>query len=399
MITINASSTALMAQNNLSNTQDALTDNMLQLSTGKRINSAADDAAGLQITNRMETQISGLDQAQRNANDAISMAQTAEGAMQETTDIMNRMRDLSLQSANDTNTLSDRQAMQEEVNQLVDEIDDIASNTDFAGINLLDGSAKDMTFQVGADANETISFSIDEMSSTALKGSVESATVGIDALEVGDFTTGTAAGTGTLTTATDVDVTIGEDTYSVSAAAGDTQTEVVKALNDELKDTDVSAQLDENGNVELYSVGNGSEAALNAVSIMGTVDPAATPTPGTPTKNAAVVDGGTTSFGLNELDLTTSAGAQIAVEVLDQTMATVDEERAELGAVQNRLESKVDNLSNIEENMAASQSQMLDADFAQQTTEMTSNQMLMQSGASVLTQAKSMPQYANMLMG
>ena len=162
MITINSNNTALMAQNNLFDSQNALQGNMLQLSTGLRINSASDDAAGLQISNRMETQMNGLSVAQRNANDAISMAQTAEGAMTENTSILNRMRDLSLQSANDTNTPEDRQAMQKEVDSLIEEVDRISETTNFAGIKLLDGSASDMRFQIGSNANEVIRFGIGE---------------------------------------------------------------------------------------------------------------------------------------------------------------------------------------------------------------------------------------------
>ena len=140
MITINSNSSAMMAQNNLFKTQSALKGNMMQLSTGKRINSAADDAAGLQIFNRMATQMNGLGVAQRNANDAISMAQTAEGAVSENGTTLNRMRNLALQSANDTNTDKDRAAMQKEVKSLVAEVDRIADTTNFAGTKLLDGT-------------------------------------------------------------------------------------------------------------------------------------------------------------------------------------------------------------------------------------------------------------------
>ena len=145
---------------------------MERLSTGLRINSAADDAAGLQISNRMQTQRNGLDVAIRNANDAISMAQTAEGAMQENTDILNRMRDLALQSANDTNSPRDRAALQKEIDALILEVDRISETTTFAGKKPLDGTAQGMTFQVGANANETISLSVGDLSTTALKGTL-----------------------------------------------------------------------------------------------------------------------------------------------------------------------------------------------------------------------------------
>ena len=172
MISINTNIATLQAGNNLLSTQSTFAVTMERLSTGLRINSAADDAAGLQISNRMQTQRNGLDVAIRNANDAISMAQTAEGAMQENTDILNRMRDLALQSANDTNSPRDRAALQKEIDALILEVDRISETTSFAGRKPLDGTAQGMTFQVGADANETISLSVGDLSTTALKGTL-----------------------------------------------------------------------------------------------------------------------------------------------------------------------------------------------------------------------------------
>ena len=405
MITINAHSTSLMAQNNLNNTQDALSDNMMQLSTGSRINSASDDAAGMQITNRMETQISGLDQAQRNANDAISMAQTAEGAMQETTDILNRTRDLALQSANGTNADEDRTAIQAEVDQLEAEINDIASNTNFAGISLLDGSASEdkggMTFQVGAEANETINFSIENMSASSLGGDVTSADV--SALFVADnsdasadTTTTPPNPTQTLTIDVEGSSSINVDLTNVDM---DDSEAVMTALNEGLEGHGITAGLEEaaiatpDDKTDDKVILSGE--ALEGAKISAT-DTAGQEVGGSVTRPIEALTG---KKNVDEIDLTDQAGAQEAITILDGALAQVDAERANLGATQNRLESKVDNMSNIEENMSAAQSQMLDADFAQQTTEMTSNQMLMQSGASVLGQAKSMPQYANMLMG
>lgn len=149
MITINSNNSAKMAQNILNSNQLKLTGNMQQLSTGLRINSAADDAAGMQIANRMQTQMQGLAVAQRNSSDAISMAQTAEAGMSESTNVMNRIRDLSMQAFNDTNTEEDREAIQKEVDHLKDEINRIANTTNFAGINLLDGTSEHLEFQIG----------------------------------------------------------------------------------------------------------------------------------------------------------------------------------------------------------------------------------------------------------
>jgi flagellin len=173
-LTINTNVSSLNAQRNLSKSQVDLSRSMERLSSGLRINSAKDDAAGLAISDRMTSQIRGLNQAARNANDGISMAQTAEGALQETTNILQRMRELSIQSANDTNSASDRASLQAEVNQLKQEMTRIASSTSFNGRNVLDGSMNNAQFQVGANANETISFSIP---------SAKSADLGINLLE------------------------------------------------------------------------------------------------------------------------------------------------------------------------------------------------------------------------
>ncbi len=166
-LTINTNVASLNAQRNLGKSQNDLSRSMERLSSGLRINSAKDDAAGLAISDRMTSQIRGLNQAARNANDGISLAQTAEGAMQETTNILQRMRELAIQSANDTNSSSDRASLQAEVNQLQQEMTRIASSTSFNGQNVLDGTLNNAQFQVGANANETISFSIPSAESSA----------------------------------------------------------------------------------------------------------------------------------------------------------------------------------------------------------------------------------------
>jgi flagellin len=159
-LTINTNVSSLNAQRNLGKSQADLARSMQRLSSGLRINSAKDDAAGLAISDRMTSQIRGLNQAARNSNDGISLAQTAEGALQETTNILQRMRELAIQSANDTNSASDRASLQAEVNQLQQEMTRIATSTSFNGRNVLDGTLNNAQFQVGANANETISFSI-----------------------------------------------------------------------------------------------------------------------------------------------------------------------------------------------------------------------------------------------
>lgn len=173
-LTINTNVASLNAQRNLGQTQGALAKSMQRLSSGLRINSAKDDAAGLAISDRMTAQIRGLNQAVRNANDGISLAQTAEGALQESTNILQRMRELAVQSANDTNDTSDRASLQAEVTQLISELDRISSTTEFNGKALLDGTFSSATFHVGADAGSTQTISLTISSATATSLSVNS---------------------------------------------------------------------------------------------------------------------------------------------------------------------------------------------------------------------------------
>ncbi|MCY4126733.1 MAG: flagellin, partial [Pseudomonas sp.] len=176
-LTVNTNITSLSVQKNLNRASEALGTSMSRLSSGLKINSAKDDAAGLQISNRLTSQIKGLSVAVKNANDGISIAQTAEGAMQESTSILQRMRELALQSANGSNSDDDRTSLQQEFTALSGELNRIASTTTFGGRNLLDGSFGSTAFQVGASANETISFSMKDVSATGLKGSYSEANV------------------------------------------------------------------------------------------------------------------------------------------------------------------------------------------------------------------------------
>ena len=163
-LSVNTNVSALNTQRNLNSSSNALATSLQRLSTGSRINSAKDDAAGLQIANRLTSQINGLNIAVKNSNDGISMAQTAEGALEQSTSILQRMRDLSLQSANGSNSAEERKALGSEVNELKKELDRISNTTSFGGRKLLDGSFGTTTFQVGASANETISVKMNEMS-------------------------------------------------------------------------------------------------------------------------------------------------------------------------------------------------------------------------------------------
>ncbi|MGY0216850.1 flagellin [Endozoicomonadaceae bacterium StTr2] len=371
MLSINTNTSALMAQNNLSQTQNSLSASMERLSTGLRINSASDDAAGLQISNRMNTQIKGMDVAMRNANDAISMTQTAEGAMVETTNMLNRMRDLSLQAANGSNTSEDRASMQQEVGQLINQIDDTANQTNFAGIKLLNGSASDLSFQIGSNAGETISFGISDMRSAQLEGKAE--TADISSVVAKAITDSASTSTTIKFDANGADPG-GDQTLTI--AKGASEADIIKTLN----------------GIDGVTVSKGADNKIMAVG-EGLVG--ATFERDTGTK----VTGAENTYNVSQLDLSHQAGAQIATQVLDGALAKVDKERANLGAVQNRLDYTVANLQNTQENLNTSQSRIKDVDFAKETTNMTKSQMMMQAGRTVLAQTKQMPQYAIQLLG
>ena len=294
---INTNTSSLNAQRNLMNTTKSLDTSYTRLASGLRINSAKDDAAGLQISNRLTSQINGLDQGNRNANDGISLAQTAEGAMDEVTGMLQRMRTLAQQSANGSNSAKDREALQKEVDQLGSEINRISKDTTFAGTKLLDGSYTG-TFQVCADANQTIGFALDQSAGFSISGIAA------------------AAATTIATTAAAVGVT----TIFVGGSAGG-------------------------------------------------------------------------------ISISSQSNAQNVLAAVDSMLGVVDSKRAELGAVQNRLDSTIRNQANIAENVSAARSRIRDADFATETANMTKQNILQQAASSVLAQANQRPQSALSLLG
>ena len=297
---INTNTSSLNAQRNLMNTSKSLDTSYTRLASGLRINSAKDDAAGLQISNRLTSQINGLDQGNRNANDGISLAQTAEGAMDEVTGMLQRMRTLAQQSANGSNSDKDRAALQKEVDQLGSEINRISKDTTFAGTKLLDGSFGG-SFQVGADANQTIGFSLSQAEGFSISG--------------------------------------------IAAAAATTIT-----------------------------VGTGTAAASVGIS--------------------TIFGGGSAGA----IDITSQSEAQKVLAAADAMLGVVDGKRAELGAVQNRLDSTIRNQANISENVSAARSRIRDADFATETANMTKQNILQQAASSVLSQANQRPQAALQLL-
>jgi flagellin len=384
-LTVNTNIASLNTQRNLNTSSKALDTSLQRLSTGFRINSAKDDAAGLQISNRLTAQVNGLNIASRNANDGISMAQTAEGALQQSTNILQRMRDLSLQSANGTNSTSERKALNSEVVQLQKELDRISNTTTFGGKKLLDGSFGTAAFQVGAAANETISVSLSDAGAANLKGDyfIQSGAA---------FTTGPATASGTVSVAIATSGSAGASTTTVKfdvasgATAAAVTEQAVKAIND--SNSGVFAYVNTTGNLEVLSqYDDQATPKNNLTSINFTGTPAGLTA-------AANITGATaaTKSDVAALDITTADGAQKAVLVVDQALKQIDAQRADLGAVQNRFENTIANLQNISENASAARGRIRDTDFAAETSELSKNQILQQAGTAILAQANQLPQ-------
>jgi flagellin len=383
MLTINTNIISLMAENNLSTTQSSLGTSMQRLSSGLRINSAKDDAAGLAITDQMTAQINGLDQAGRNANDGISLAQTADGALQSITNNLQTIRQLAVQSANATNSATDRADLQTEAASLLQEIDRVANTTQFNNVKLLDGSFTGATFQVGANANDTITVASLTDANTSALSSVTSANS--QSLSVTGITNLAAVGPGAL-------VINGVDVGASIGAAGTSQqrvSQVVDAINNYATSTGVNAAFDAStGHITLSS---GSNIVVTGNDL------------GDATGFASAVGQGSataaTTTGLTGLSLSSFSGATLAIQQIDSALQQIDTARANLGAVENRFSSVVSNNSSMENNLSSSRSQIQDTDFAKETANMTRAQILQQAGVAMLAQANQVPQTVLKLLG
>jgi len=524
---INTNVLSLNSQRNLSKSQSGLATSLQRLSSGLRINSAKDDAAGLAISDRMTSQINGLNQAGRNANDGISLAQTAEGALAQTTDLLQRMRELSIQSSNSTNSASDRSALQSEVNQLKQEVDRISSTTEFNGLKLLDGSFTSQKFQVGANANQTINVSVDGSSTahlqdnqidgantTATKGTsaVQAATasgnagvgttngiaaqtltisggfgkiddLGVDAndsaftiaseitsredetgvtadaiteLKMEGDTAGSAISSGTVS----FDVFTGDGSSSdgtkatISAQVPEDQdlSSLVSAINKKSGTTGVTAELNTDGKSIKFTQADGKDIAISAFThsnagdatitsydtdddegkdvpntsqtatlqgdVIGssstrvagridfhsseayTVQTTATKSTGSIFDNTAATDiQGSEAAKLSTVDVSTAESSQNSIRIIDAALAQVSGFRGDLGAVQNRFDATITSLQATSENLSAARSRILDADFAEETANLTKSQIMVQAGTAMLAQANQVPQGVLSLLG
>jgi flagellin len=474
---INTNVASLNAQRNLNSSQGVLNQAIQRLSSGLRINSAKDDAAGLAITERFSAQIRGLNQAARNAQDAISLAQTADGALGQSGNALQRIRELAVQSVNVSNNASDRSALNNEAQQLISEVDRIATQTNFNGNRILSTSGGfSATFQVGANVGEVISTTVDDVSTSQLGVSTNYTTIAAEngatfaarvrtqsanalssatlngaslanvaagntasqkAASVNNSSSGVTAFTygnslvGSANTADGSAATVSGDLVingvSIGATAGGTVAQWVTAINASTSQSGVAADATAGGTLVLYNAsGTTPSSSDKAISI--TVNTAAAATAlgvsqGTTTvgagQNGALVlsaavgqtgltanstvtagalEGSTTdatvtiaSNQLASLNISSVAGANLAIIAVDQALTTVNSARARMGAVQSRVESTIAGQQIASENLSAARSRIQDADFAQETAKLTRAQILQQAGTAVLAQANAIP--------
>lgn len=492
---INTNIASLNAQRNLDRTQSDLATSLQRLSSGLRINSAKDDAAGLAISERMTTQIRGINQAVRNANDGVSLAQTAEGALGELTNNLQRIRELAVQSANATNSPSDRAALDLEVQQRLAEIDRIATQTSFNDLKVLDGSFGSASFQIGANVGETIGITLNTSMRTGAIGAVATAqsgdigtamegtpaqanasgaagewtdavsnangqaftmTVGgvqilsvtqaddnpetIDAARLqqaiddaaGDLAAAGISVSGTVAgedlaftkadgTSFDIDITTDFNTTGGFAGADfagnvtvDNGAEAVAGTPLALADGDFSVQVGDGDAVAItgtfssvQELADAINAEVNGVAATanedGTISLKSTQTI---TVGGAEAEGSlgfaaaefTASGSLDGANVLTAAGANDTLLRIDSAITEVNNLRSTFGAIQNRFESTIANLSAVSENLSAARSRIMDADFAQETASLTRAQILQQAGVAILAQANSLPQMALSLL-
>lgn len=396
---INTNSLSLMAQNNLNKSQSSLGTAIERLSSGLRINSAKDDAAGQAISNRFTANIKGLTQASRNANDGISLAQTTEGALNEVNDNLQNIRRLTVQSQNGSNSASDLQSIQDEISQRLSEINRISEQTDFNGVKVLSGDQK-LTIQVGANDGETIDIDLKDINAKTLGLEKFSVADGIDTSKVGGAVT---------TIATGKDLTITNTTNQQANGAAP------------------ASYLKDNTTGDIYAVGTdgknykatidkttGDVTNIAAAETTGLTDTSATTTVGEEvtatgdTTGLKSYDGGK-SYIIQEgtgadakyfkatadstgkvtkgAEMSTTPKTADPLATLDKALSQVDQLRSSLGAVQNRFDSVINNLNSTVNNLSASQSRIQDADYATEVSNMSRANILQQAGTSVLAQA------------
>ena len=396
---INHNMMSMNAQRSLGVNSSGLGKSIEKLSTGQRVNRAADDAAGLTISEKMRTQVRGLTQASRNAQDGISAVQTAEGALDEVHSMLQRMRELTVQAGNDTNQAEDRKAIQAESKQLSNEIDDISTKTEFNKQKLLDGKFKDKSLQVGANEGQTMGVSIESMSAKklGLGEKVETAEAGTKSKFV---TGGTWTDIANAGEATSMEITVNGETKKISmsgATAGektfaDFQTKVQNAFGG-----NVTVTKDGAGNVtfEANSEGEGSISVNVLKGTTGKALGAKGAVTGTSTAGVDKYAEGEFKLSLSVKD---AASVETTLSKIDSAIKTVSAQRSSLGAVQNRLEHTIKNLNNAAENTQAAEARIRDTDMAKEMSTFTKNNVLSQAAQAMISQANQIPNQALQLL-
>ena len=372
---INHNLQALNSYNRLAKNQAMGSKSVQKLSSGLRINSAADDAAGLTISEKMRSQIRGLEQASRNAQDGISLIQTAEGALGETHEILQKMRELAVQSSNDTNVAVDRVGIQSEADQLAEEISRIANSTEFNTKKVLDGSFNG-SLHIGANKDQSVTFAIGNMQADAL--SVQTAAQ-----------TSTTTGAPTSIAAGAHTVEQLETGVTVQDASATNITDIKYVMTNATDQVVAVSKTGENW----YAMGaptakDSLAGAATAADTGNTTDFANAVTHGTVTADGAGNDAAA-AFGV---EISSSSQANDAIETINNAINSVSAERAKMGATQNRLEHTINNLGTSAENMTAAESRVRDVDMAKEMMEFTKNNILTQAAQSMLAQANQAPQ-------
>ena len=405
---INTNLASLSAQRALNNTQADTNTAMQRLSTGLRINSAKDDAAGMAVASRFTSQISGMQQASRNASDAVSMLQTAEGGLQSMTDNLQRIRELAVQAASDTITDTDRAYLNTEAAQLVTEIERVANTTKYNGTALLDGSYKTsgLNIQVGADntTNDRMEVKIADFNTSEIghADSVKFTTAAYTHFV--DQTGATSAGTaGKLTLEASIG---GSQVFTFDVSANKTSAEIAALIKTQADSTaNVTAVVSgTNSDIVTLTADDGSAITVESTLSAGTLGTGGTG--GNVSSGGAITvtasDGSTSALAsgsastnsnkISTLTVDTQANARNAIDAVDSALKQINEGRAKMGAFQSRFESVVSNLNQGAENAQSGRSRVQDADFAVESANLAKNQVLQQAGMSVLAQANALPQ-------
>ncbi|HEX3836822.1 MAG TPA: flagellin [Steroidobacteraceae bacterium] len=394
-LVLNTNLSSMVAQNSLTASGGQLATALQQLSSGLRINTAADDAAGYAIVQGMTSQINGINQAAQNANDGVSLAQTASGALQEVVNDLQTMRDLAVQSLNATNSSTDRADLDAQFQQLKSDINSVASQTQFNGVNLLDGTFQGATFQVGANAGQTINVS-----------SIGSAA----ASNLGQLNTLVSAGVGTYgggnsdTVSFSVSVTpaggvasaaIQTSTITLTGTQSTDLKSIAGAINQAVGSQGIVATVDANGGIDLSSTAIGQTVTIATTATqgagVGNVGGETAATFGL-TEGANVIAASATPGTINSANVTTVDNSNQVLVQVDQALQQLATESAQLGAYQNRFQSAITGLNTDSTNLTSARSQIQDTDYASATSALSKAQILQQAGTAMVAQANTIPQ-------